>query len=81
MKNETHPLQFIGTLLIDYFRWSQLAPMITVWFFALLMVFMLFFVNHQDETMDGLGTVVEWVTEFPVVEPIIAKWAVREGWR
>lgn len=69
-----HPLQLIGSLVIDYFRWSQLAPMITVWFFALLMVFLLFFVNHQDETLDGIGTMAEWATELPVVGPGILKW-------
>jgi len=36
MKNKPHPLQFFGSMLIDYFRWSQLAPMITMWFFAVM---------------------------------------------
>jgi len=79
MKNETHPLQIIGSLLIDYFRWSQLVPMITVWFFALFMVFMLFFVNHQDESLDGLGAVAGWVAELPVVGPTFVKWAEEKA--
>ena len=69
-----HPLQQLGGLVIDYFRWSQLVPMITIWLFALLMVFMLFFVNHQDETLDGVGAVAKWVTELPVVGPAYIKW-------
>ncbi|MDX2416943.1 MAG: hypothetical protein QNK19_05720 [Xanthomonadales bacterium] len=69
-----HPLQQLGSLVIEYFRWSQLVPMITIWLFALLMVFMLFFVNHQDETLDDVGTVMTWVTELPVVGPAYLKW-------
>jgi len=75
MKNETHPLQIVGSLVIDYFRWSQLAPMITVWFFALFMVLMLLITNHQDETLDGLEAVAEWLVELPVVGPALLRWA------
>lgn len=69
-----HPLQQLGSLVIDYFRWSQLVPMITIWLFALLMVFMLFFVNHQDETLDGVGTMAQWVTELPMLGPVFLNW-------
>jgi len=79
MKNDPHPLQIFGSLLIDYFRWSQLAPMITMWFFALLMVFVLFFVNHQDETWDSIGGVAEWVTELPVVGPAYINWMEEQA--
>ena len=74
MRNKTPPLQLLGSLVIDYFRWSQLAPMITIWLFAALMMFMMFFVNHQDETVDGIAGVVTWVTELPVVGPPFIDW-------
>ena len=74
MKKNPHPLKIVGSLLIDYFRWSQLAPMITMWFFALLMVFLLFFVNHQDQTLEGIGAVAEWVASLPVVGPPLLSW-------
>lgn len=74
MKNKTHPLQLIGSLVIDYIRWSQLAPMITMWIFAVLMVFLLFFVEHQDETVDGVAAVATWATELPVVGPSLVEW-------
>jgi len=67
-------MQFIGSLVLDYARWSQLAPMITVWLVAVLMVFLMFFVEHQDETVDGVATVVTWVTELPVVGLPILEW-------
>lgn len=74
MRNKTHPLQILGSLVIDYFRWSQLAPMITMWLFAALMMFMMFFVNHQEETVDGIAGVANWVTELPVVGPPFVEW-------
>lgn len=74
-----HPLQQLGSLVIDYFRWSQLVPMITIWLFALLMVFMLFFVNHQDETVDGVGTMAKWVTELPLVGPAFLNWMEKQA--
>lgn len=74
MKNKPHPLQFFGSMLIDYFRWSQLAPMITMWFFAVLMVFMLYFVNNQDETVDGAWAAISWVAELPVIGPSFTEW-------
>jgi len=74
MRNKPHPLQFFSSLVIDYIRWSQLAPMITMWFFAALMVFMLYFVNHQDETVTGAAAVVSWVAELPVVGPSFIEW-------
>jgi hypothetical protein len=74
MRNELHPIQLVGSLVIDYIRWSQLAPMITMWFFAMLMVFMLFFVNHQDETLDGMAAAAGWVAELPLVGPSFIEW-------
>lgn len=76
MKKNPHPAQLFGSLLIDYFRWSQLAPMITMWFFALLMVFLLFFINHQDETLDGIWAMAEWVAKLPVIGPPFYNWIV-----
>jgi len=49
--------------------------MITVWFFALFMVLMLLITNHQDETLDGLQAVAEWLVELPVVGSALLRWA------
>ena len=72
-------MRLFGSLLIDYFRWTQLAPMITMWFFALLMIFLLFFVNHQEETMDGLAAVAGWVAELPVIGPVYIEWMEEQA--
>ena len=38
------------------------------------MMFLMFFVEHQDETVNGVATVVTWVTELPVVGPPVLEW-------
>ena len=48
--------------------------MITMWLFAALMIFMLYFVNHQNETVNGVAAVAEWVAELPVVGPSFIEW-------
>lgn len=65
--------------MIDYIRWSQLAPMITVWFFAALMLFLMFFVNHQDETLDGISAMAGWVAELPLVGPSFIEWMEKNA--
>ena len=67
-------MQLIGSLVIDYIRWSQLAPMVTVWLFAVLMMFLMFFVDHQDKTVDGIAAVARWITELPVIGPSFVEW-------
>jgi magnesium-transporting ATPase (P-type) len=79
MNDSPHPLQIAGSLLIDFFRWSQLAPMITLWFFALVAVAMLLFVNHQEQAWDGIESVTEWVVELPVVGPAYLGWLEEQA--
>jgi len=74
MKTAPHPLQTVGSLVIDYFRWSQLTPMITVWFFSVMAVLLLLFVNHEEQAWDGLESVAIWVSELPVVGPAYLEW-------
>ena len=69
MKPEPHPLQLLGALLIDYLRWSQLTPMILMWFGILGMLFLLFFVNNQEATWSAANTTAEWVASLPLVGP------------
>ena len=43
------PRLLVG-LAIDYFRWTQLVPMITVWAFLLLMIGAMLLVNFQQQS-------------------------------
>ena len=74
MNRTTHPLQIIGSLVIDYFRWSQLTPMITVWCFSLLTLLVMLIVNHQEQAWDSLESVAIWVSELPVLGPAYVEW-------
>ena len=74
MKPEPHPLQLLGALLIDYLRWSQLTPMILMWFGILGMLFLLFFVNNQEATWSAANSTAEWVASLPLVGPWFVEW-------
>ena len=74
MKPESHPLQLFGILVINYFRWSQLTPMILMWFSVLGLLFLLFFVNNQEATWSAAGSTAEWVAALPLVGPWFVEW-------
>ena len=74
MKPEPHPLQLFGSLVIDYFRWSQLTPMILMWFGILGLLFLLFFVNNQEATWSAAGSTAEWIASLPLVGPWFVEW-------
>lgn len=61
------PRVLVG-LALDYFRWTQLVPMITAWTFLLLMVGAILLVSFQQQSF----SVLEWgVTTYErVVGPI-----------
>lgn len=69
-----NPIKSIVTLVIDYFRWTQLAPMVTVWGFGLLMLMALFFVNYQEESFDIVFAVYEWIAGLPLLGAPFAAW-------
>jgi hypothetical protein len=75
MNKKPNPLQMIAALLIDFFRWSQLTPMILMWAFMLGMLFALFFVNNQEATFTMVQRVTEWVASLPVIGPRFVSWA------
>ena len=75
MNKKPNPLQIIAALLIDFFRWSQLTPMILMWAFMLGMLLALFFVNNQEATFTMAQRVTEWVSTLPVIGPRFVSWA------
>jgi hypothetical protein len=75
MKRESlNPIKIGISLVIDYFRWSQLTPMITLWSFGLLMLAALFFVNNQEATFDTMQAVAVWVSGLPVIGEAFIRW-------
>lgn len=78
-----NPLKLAPVLVIDYFRWSQLTPMIAFWGFSLLMLAAMFFVNNQQATWDALGTVFTYLAGLPLIGDGFVRWleslAGRDG--
>jgi hypothetical protein len=78
-----NPTILVALLLIDYVRWTQLAPMVTMWLLALLMMAGMLFVNNQDAILDILVPVWVWLESLPWVgEPVSARMeaaAAEEG--
>ena len=72
--SSTNPLKLGVSLVIGYFRWSQLTPMIVVWGFGLLMLAAMFFVNNQEATFDMVGSVSRWIAGLPVVGDAFVQW-------
>lgn len=64
-QSRIHPLRIAASLVIDYLRWTQLTPMITVWGFGILMLGAMVFVNNQELAFDSLARVAEWLSELP----------------
>ena len=69
MKEEVKPMQLLLSLAIDYIRWTQFTPMILMWAMVLGMLFILFFVSHEDAAWSMVGAVAEWTASLPWIGP------------
>jgi len=61
------------SLGLDYFRWTQLTPMIFTWGFALLLLAMLIFVNFQQQVVNVLEYSVAWLMRLPLAGPYVSE--------
>lgn len=66
----------IAAAAIDYLRWTQLVPMVTLWVFLLLMVLAMLFVSLQAEAMTALQ---ELQARYPELAHRIAEWTGADG--
>lgn len=73
MKSVNFELKMLLSLGLDYFRWTQLTPMILTWGFALLMLAMLIFVNFQQQVVNVLEYFVEGLMRIPLVGPYVTE--------
>jgi len=60
--------------VIDYLRWSQLTPMITLWAFGVLMLVAMFVVNNQEATFDMMEAVTVWIAGLPFIGESFVRW-------
>jgi len=73
VKSVNFELKMLLSLGLDYFRWTQLTPMILTWGFALLMLAMLIFVNFQQQVVNVLEYFVEGLMRIPLVGPYVTE--------
>jgi len=73
VKTVSFELKMLLSLGLDYFRWTQLTPMIFTWGFALLLLAMLVFVNFQQQVVNVLEYFVEWLMRLPLVGPYVTE--------
>lgn len=69
MQNQPKPTQLLASVAIDYFRWTQLTPMILMWAMVIGMLFILIFVSHEDATWSLIGATADWIASLPWVGP------------
>ena len=67
MQSQTYVLKLLLSLGLGYMRWTQLTPMLLMWGFALVMLLALTFVNFQEQTISALASLLEWLTQLPLV--------------
>lgn len=69
MEKEANPIQLLLSLAIDYLRWTQITPMILMWAMVLGMIFILFFVSHEDAAWSMVGALTKWIASLPWIGP------------
>ena len=79
MQSQTYILKLLLSLGLGYMRWTQLTPMLLMWGFALLMLLALTFVNFQQQTISALASLLEWLTQLPLVGTRIASFLSGES--
>ena len=67
VQSQTYVLKLLLSLGLGYMRWTQLTPMLLMWGFALVMLLALTFVNFQEQTISALASLLEWLTQLPLV--------------
>lgn len=63
----SNPLKLAVTLAIDYVRWTQLSPLVTIWAFALAMLAVMLFVNNEEQGWDLVSSLTHWIAGLPLI--------------
>lgn len=67
-------LKLTATLAIDYLRWTQLSPLITIWAFGIAMLAAMLFINFEEQSWDALGSLLEWIAGLPLIGERFTAW-------
>ena len=57
--------KILAVFLIDYFRWTQLVPMIVMWGFLLITILAMSFINFQQQSIDLIESLTTWLQQYP----------------
>jgi len=74
MAENTNPLKLIVTLAIDYMRWTQLSPLVMLWAFGIGMLAAMLFVNYQEQSLDAIGSLFQWIAGLPLIGDRFTAW-------
>lgn len=75
-----NPLKIVIGLGLDYLRWTQLAPLITAWLFALAMLAVILVVDNLDAIFDVVDSVLMWIAGLPLIgDAFVAKMEALAG--
>lgn len=74
MNTRPKPLPLLASLVIDFFRWSQLTPMILMWAAMLGLLLLLVFVSNEEASWTLVERVITWVASLPVIGPRFVAW-------
>lgn len=67
-------LKLIAMLAIDYLRWMQLTPLVTIWALGFGMFAGILFFNNQEESLTALATLSQWIAGLPLVGERLDAW-------
>lgn len=70
-------LKLTATLAIDYWRWTQLSPLVTIWAFGIAMLAALLFFHVEAQSGDALGSLLpllEWIARLPLIGERFIAW-------
>ncbi|BAO43930.1 hypothetical protein [Thiolapillus brandeum] len=70
----TRGISLGGRLLVDYLAWTQKAPMIFLWGFAVVVLLLMLFTAHQDTAADIVDSFLDILLNLPWVGDDIHAW-------
>jgi len=74
MRRDIYPVRILLSLLFDYFRWTQMVPMILLWSMLAAMSFVLLFAYNEDAAWSLLELGVKTVQSLPVIGDRFTQW-------
>lgn len=67
-------LKLTATLVIDYLRWTQLAPLVMIWAFGIAMLLAMLVVNFEEQSWAALDSLFQWLAGLPLIGERFTAW-------